>query len=163
MKVIDKMDQVLAALGCICLFSVMWIVGVDAVGRNLLSNPLPGAYVLIEEYLMPAMIFPVISYTWMRNDHVGISLLRDRFPSWIQRALRAVDILLALTLFSIIAYVGWANLSDAYQKGLVTSGLIRWPIWLGLIAIPLGSIMFCARLLSELIVLVLRPGRLAGS
>ena len=34
MKAIDKMDHVLAALGCICLFSVMWIVGVDAVGRN---------------------------------------------------------------------------------------------------------------------------------
>ena len=76
--------------------------------------------------------------------------------------LRVIDVLLALILFGMVGYVGFGNLADAWQKDLVTSGLIRWPIWLALIAMPIGSLMFCARLLGELITLAIKPGRLAG-
>jgi len=153
---LNRIDAFFVSLACLSLFAVMAIVGIDALGRNLFDQPITGAYVLIEEYLMPAMIFPLIGYVWMIRAHVGISLLRDRMPSAVRRVLRVSDTLFGLLIFGLITYVGWQNTVAAYQGGELTSGLIRWPIWLALVWMPLGGSLFCLRLLSELPGLLLR-------
>ncbi len=158
MRIVDKIDALFVAIACLGLFAVMSIVGIDALGRNLIDRPITGVYVLIEEYLMPAMIFPLIGYVWMKKAHVGISLLRERMPSVVRSGLQIIDILIGLFVFGLITYVGWQNTVSAYQSAILTSGLIRWPIWLALVWMPLGGGLFCLRLVCELFLSLTRTG-----
>lgn len=67
MKFINYIDKILIAVSCIMLFAVMVIVAIDGLMRQVFDIPIKGAYVLVENYLMVAMIFLAFGYTWAKK------------------------------------------------------------------------------------------------
>ncbi|MDD2499010.1 MAG: TRAP transporter small permease [Desulfitobacteriaceae bacterium] len=151
MKTMDKIDRIFSAIGMICLFAIMVVVSVDGLGRSLFDSPITGAYVLVEKYLMVAMIFPVIGFTWAKKGHIGVNIFYDKMPKWVQNIAYLITILFGLSLFALIGFTGYETTIKALVGNQVTSGLIRWPLWLAYIWMPIGCAVFCARLIIEFV------------
>lgn len=151
MKFMDRIDKIFSSVGMFCLFAIMVIVSIDGLGRALLDMPITGAYVLVEKYLMVAMIFPVIGFTWAKKGHIGVNVFYDKMPKGVQNIAYLITILFGLFLFAIIGYTGLETTMKAISGHQVTSGLIRWPLWAAYIWMPIGCAVFCIRLIVEFV------------
>lgn len=154
MKIIEKIDAFFTAVGMICLFAIAVIIAVDGLGRHFFHSPIVGAYVLVEQYLMVAMIFPVMSYTWAKHGHISVNLFYDKMPSVVQNAVYLMTICCGLFIIGLIGYTGVESTWDAIVGHNVTSGLIRWPLWASFIWMPIGCAVFCLRLFVELLTML---------
>jgi TRAP-type C4-dicarboxylate transport system permease small subunit len=150
MRVMDQIDRFFIYVGIICLFVIMVIVGIDGLLRQFFNAPIVGAYELIEKYLMVAMIFPAISYTWAKKGHIGVTLIYKKMPVALQNISHIITIILGLFIMGIIGYTGYETTYTAFAGNHLTSGLIRWPLWVSYVWMPIGSLIFCLRLLIEL-------------
>jgi len=153
-KIVDKIDTLFTVVGMICLFSIAVIIAVDGLGRHFFHSPIVGAYVLVEQYLMVAMIFPVMSYTWASNGHISVNLFYDKMSQIFQNIVYLFTICCALFIIGLIGYTGIESTWDALIGRNTTSGLIRWPLWASFIWMPIGCAVFCLRLLVELITML---------
>ena len=154
MKVMDSIERVFTFLAMICLFATVVIVALDGLGRQFFNTPIVGAYVLVEKYLMVAMIFPVIGYTWAQKGHIGVTLFYDKMPLAVQNISHLITLLIGLALFGLIGLTGYDTTVRAITGHQITSGLIRWPLWLSYIWMPIGCFLFCLRLIIEFIVCI---------
>jgi TRAP-type transport system small permease protein len=154
MKVIDKFDQYFIILSTICLFIIMVIVSIDGLLRQFFDAPIVGAYELVEKYLMPAMIFSAISYTWAKKGHIGVTVMYDKMPKAVKNITHLITLLLGMIVISLIGYTGMEKTMMAIAESHTTSGLIRWPLWLAYVWMPIGSFLFFIRLLAEFIITV---------
>lgn len=151
MKIIDKIDNIFVIVSSVFLFIIMFIVSIDGLLRQFFDSPITGAYVLVENYLMVAMIFCALSYTWATKGHISITFVHDKLPLAIRNVTYLFILLIGISVVGVIGYTGFERTLSAFSNNHLTSGLTRWPLWLAYIWIPLGSLMFCLRLLIEFI------------
>ncbi len=151
MKVMDFLDRILVTIAMISLFIIMVVVGLDGLGRHFFNAPIKGAYVLVEKYLMVAMIFLAIGYTWAKKGHIGVTLFYKKMPIAVQNIAYFITLILGLGFMGIIGYTGFESTYSAFAGHHVTSGLIRWPLWLAYVWVFLGALVFCLRLILEFV------------
>jgi TRAP-type transport system small permease protein len=156
MRVIDRLDRIFITISIICLFAIMVIVALDGLFRQFFDSPIIGAYELVEKYLMAAMVFPAIGYTWAKRGHIGVTLALEKMPKAVQNITHLITILLAVTVMGLIGYTGAEKTILAFTGNHLTSGLIRWPLWLAYIWMPVGSFLFCLRLIAEFIINIIQ-------
>lgn len=149
MKIVDFIDKVFMVIASISLFAIMVIVAIDGLLRQFFDSPITGAYVLVENYLMVAMIFSALGYTWAKKSHVSITFLHNKLPIALRNLTYLLILLMGMFIMGVIGYTGFERTVSAFQNNNVTSGLIRWPIWIAYIWLPLGSAIFILRLVLE--------------
>lgn len=133
------------------LFAIMLIIAVDGIGRNFFNAPIKGAYVAIENYLMVAMIFPVVGYTWAERGHISVTLFVSKMPNAVRNLAYLIVLLMGMLFFGLVGYTGLVNTVNALVTHKLTAGLIRWPYWLAYVWMPLGGLMFCLRMVAEFV------------
>lgn len=134
----------------------MVIVAIDGLMRQVFDIPIKGAYVLVENYLMVAMIFLAFGYTWAKKGHISITFIHNKLPIALRNVTYLMILLIGIFIMGIIGYTGLERTITAFQNNNLTSGLIRWPIWLAYIWLPLGSAVLVLRLIAEFVVCMRR-------
>lgn|SRR5699024_3628474 len=152
MRLVDKIDKLFMTLSICWLFLIMIIVAIDGFLRQFFDAPINGAYVLVENYLMVAMIFPAIGYTWAKKGHISITFVHDKLPRAIQNLTYLLTILMGLFIMGLIGYTGYEKTLTAFTANHLTSGLVRWPLWIAYVWVPVGSGIFILRLIIEFII-----------
>lgn len=139
-KLITKLNTGLLYVAQVVLIIMVFLVTADVLGRWLFSQPITGA-VELTELGLSMVIFLSIAYTHLKEEHVSIDFLVERFPKkaqWIMEVLinliiMAVMLLMALSLF-------W------YAERLFTSGTVTGdlglPIYLFAGVSGIGAIVF---------------------
>ena len=151
LKVLDRIDKVFLQLSMLWLFIIMVILAIVGLLRQFFDSPIVGAYFLVENYLMVAMIFPAMGYTWAKRGHISITFVYDKFPETMKKISQLIFIILGLFIMGLILYTGYDRTLSAFINGNVTSGLVRWPLWLAYIWVPIGAGLFCIRLIVEFV------------
>ena len=110
------------------------------------------AYLEIQWYLFSVTFLFGAGYTLLRNEHVRIDILSQRFSPRLQNWIDAIGIVLFLLPMSIILmWLGWPLFVDSYVRHEVSTnagGLIIWPARL---MIPVGFALLIIQAISELI------------
>lgn len=110
------------------------------------------AYLEIQWYLFSVIFLFGAGYTLLRNEHVRIDILSQRFSPRLQNWIDAIGIVLFLLPMSIILmWLGWPLFVDSYVRHEVSTnagGLIIWPARL---MIPVGFALLIIQAISELI------------
>lgn len=156
MKILDKIDRFFMFFSMISLLLIMVIVATDGLLRQFFDSPIQGAQLLIENYLMVAMIFPAFGYAWAKNRHVSIDYIYDKMPKSIQDILYLITIIITILVMSIIAYTGFQRTLSAFISKEYTQGLVEWPIWLAYIWVFIGASLLWLRMAIEFIQSVIR-------
>jgi len=137
---------------------VMWLVlaatlisAGNAIVRKAFSTS-SNAWLEIQWYLFSAVFLLGAGYTLLKNEHVRIDVLAQRFS---RRTQVMVD-LVGLTVFVLplcgwVIAISWPLVTQAYATGEMSSnagGLIRWPAYA---LMPLGFGLLAMQTLSEVI------------
>lgn len=136
----------------VSLFStalMMFLISVDALARYLLNSPIVGTYEITEDYLMVALVFLALSYTYTQGGHVRVTLFLRFVPPSIMAPINVFFNLLALGFFLLLTYGGWNIFIRAVHLGEFSSSILRYPLAPAYFLVPLGSFLLCVRLLQD--------------
>lgn len=115
---------------------------------NVSSN----AWLELQWYLFGAIFLLAAGYTFLRNEHVRVDVLAQRFAKRTQIKIEIFGVL--FFLFPACILIFWLSLPYFYQSFVLhelssnTGGLIRWPVKL---LIPIGFGLLILAGLSHLI------------
>ena len=115
---------------------------------NISSN----AFLEIQWYLFSAVFLLGAGFVFMKNAHVRIDFLSNRWSPKVRNIVDIVGILLVLTPFCLVFIdLSWPLFHRAWGSGEMSQnagGLIRWPVYL---MMPLGFGLLLLQAASELI------------
>ena len=141
----DRLAQVLAAVGTLWIFGLMFLVVADVVGRNFLDRPITG----VAEFAarsVAAIVFlqlasAILAGKMTRSDFV-LRLVGRRSP----RAVAVLEVGIAVVgalLFAALAYVSWPEwaLSWTGNEYFGVQGVFTIPTWPFRGLLVLGSLV----------------------
>ena len=128
------------------------ITVVDVAGRYLLNRPLLGALEL-SEILLVLLTFGGFAYTELRNGHVDVDVLVERFPPRVRALCETLAALLSTAFWGAIAGRTVVRAIDIHRAGETTANL----------SIPIGPLVWAAAVGSALFALTLLVRTLASS
>lgn len=150
-RLIDGLSALIGKLAMWLILAATLISAGNAIVRKTLGTS-SNAWLEIQWYLFAAVFMLGGGYAFLRNAHVRIDFLSNKFSA---RARNWVDVggivVFLLPLCYIMATLSWPVVEQAYVSGEVSAsagGLIRWPV---LALIPLGFFLLALQGVSELI------------
>ncbi len=117
------------------IFSAFWTLALaalifsDVMGRQLLSQPIPGTKELIQNSVV-AITFLQLPLAIYSGSMIRTTILADAVPAPVRRILRTLGALLGLILFLGLIWSTWPSFWDAYRIGEYEGeGALRVPTW----------------------------------
>ena len=148
---IDRLNEKVGQFVYWLILAAVLISAGNAVARKLF-NLSSNAFLEVQWYLFAAVFLLGAGYTLLRNEHVRIDVLSQR---WSARTRAWIDIVGAvfflLPINALILWLSWPMLMESFVRQEVSvnaGGLLRWPVKL---LIPIGFFLLCLQGLSELV------------
>lgn len=131
---LQRLSEVLAAVGTLWIFVMMMLVVADVVGRNFLNAPITGvaefASRSVASIVFLTLAAAICGGRMTRSDFIP-RLLGARAPGLVL-ALDVLNALLGALLFAALAFIGWPELVRSWSSseyigvpGVAT--LATWP------------------------------------
>lgn len=145
--VFEKIERFIFYLAQVSIVVMMVVMVAEAISRYLFNHAIPGAHILIENYLMVMITFLSLSYVMKLDGHIKLDFFLEYIPKKVEVVLNTIYMLLAAVIMFVIGYQATGVLIDNYVNNYTLTGVVTWPIWTQWIWIPLGSFIFTIRLL----------------
>src|SRR5699024_7979054 len=130
---------------------LMLLVTADTVLRYIISEPIPGAYEISMEYLMPAIIFLSLSYAYAEGSHVRVEILKPYLRGIAGKFSDIINALGGLLFFSLLIYAGWGFAINALEMNVVSTSVLAYPMAPTLFLVPIGSFFISIRIIATLV------------
>ena len=135
-SVLDWVENILAVLAGAMIVFAMLTVTTDVVLR-IFRLSLWWSFEVTEFILV---YVPLLTLPWLvrRRGHIVIDIVTSRVPPRVARAMDQLSSALAAAVSLFVAYWGAIATYTAYARGIVNAGMVEYPRWALLIAIPVG-------------------------
>lgn len=132
----DGVENALAALAGAMIVFAMVTVTLDVVLRMFQAS-LWWSFEATEFILV---YIPLLTLPWLarRRAHIVIDIVTSQLPPTTARRLEIGTSLLAAAVSLFVAYWGVLATFTAYSRGIVNAGMVEYPRWALLVAIPIG-------------------------
>jgi TRAP-type C4-dicarboxylate transport system permease small subunit len=149
-RALERVEEVLALLSGLAVFSMMLLAVFSVSGRNLFNSPLPG-YVDWIETGMPLIAFLGIAWTQRSGGHIRMDILVGRLKG---RALWAAEILTSLVTLALILLLIWGSFAHFGRSFDWAAPLwsrdssidIKLPLWPAKLLVPVAFSVLALRL-----------------
>ncbi|MFA1820864.1 TRAP transporter small permease [Virgibacillus oceani] len=136
----------------LAILSMMIIIVLDVVMRNIFQISIPGSYVIIENFLMPIAIFPALGYVYMVHILPRLSEFIERRSRRFERFNRFLLLGIDIIVFGLLTYYTFLFFLDGYNNQIAipvaTNFIPLWPIYF---LIPLGYFLVLQEVILQLI------------
>jgi len=148
-----SLEQALALLSGLAVFSLMVLAVVSVGGRNAANMPLPG-YVDWIEQVMPLVAFMGISYVQRDGSHIRMDIVVGRLQGRALWFVEMVTVLLVLVLMMALVWGSWAHFQRSFDFSAPlwsrdSSIDIGIPIWPAKLLAPVAFSVLCLRLVLQ--------------
>jgi C4-dicarboxylate transporter, DctQ subunit len=152
MKALRKLgrlwDSIELAIGGLFLSAAVTLVVSEIVMRRFFSHSMVGSDEIAAYAVLWSVLFTA-SLAVKRNLHVRIDVV---FTIVSGRAARYIDAIgtvfsLAFTLF--LTWSGWALVQESLMLGEVTMTMLRLPLWIPQMILPIGGLLLSVRLVQR--------------
>lgn len=99
----------------------------------------------VSVYLFAGAMLLGAAYTLMRERHVRVELLLERFAPKTQDILHLVSSLGGAAFCALVAYFGWFDLLEVIETGETTATTMRVPLWLTDMPLFIGFVLLTAQ------------------
>lgn len=148
---LKRAEGFLSNIAALMLFLIMLIVAVDVAMRYFLHAPLTWSYDLVSMYLMVGVFFFALSDTLAHDEHVCVDILHKYMPRRLRHFTEALGYACAIVVFAAIVWISADRTIDSFAAGEVSAGAIPWPMWLSIVAAPIGAGLMLLRMVFRLI------------
>jgi TRAP-type C4-dicarboxylate transport system permease small subunit len=145
----------LGQAGAAALAAMGALTVADVLGRYLLNRPVPGALEL-SEFALVLLVYFGLGATGLRGSQVVVDIAVERFPPRLRAVSDAVNALLGIGFWALIAWRVAVQAREVALKGEVST-ILGLPAAPFVSAVALGSAVMVLALLGRLL------GALAGT
>ncbi len=147
-KILDFVEDALAAVAGIMIVFAMLAVCVDVILRYFFDRPV-GWVLQFSEYVLLYAPFLGAAYVLKHDAHIRVDLLVGHLGERTKAWLDVWASILGFAVMGVVTYVGFAVTLDHYQRGVPTLGTVRIPEFLIFLAVPLGAAPFALEFLRK--------------
>ena len=141
-----KLEQFMALLSGLAVFSLMLLAVVSVGGRNTMNAPLPG-YVDWIEQAMPLIAFMGIAYVQRDGAHIRMDIVIGALRGRALWLFELISVLLILALMLALTWGSWAHFERSFDFAA--------PLWSRDSSIDIGLPIWPAKLLAPVAFAVL--------
>jgi TRAP-type C4-dicarboxylate transport system permease small subunit len=136
-KVYDALISLFGVLAGLMILSAAGVVCADVILRAVSKHSLPWAFEVTEFLLV---YIPLLTFPWLarRQQHIIVDAFTSFLTPSAARPVRIVVLVIAAGTCVWVAYWGLFATLTAYERNIITSGLVAFPRWALLISFPLG-------------------------
>lgn len=113
-------------VAALCLLSLAFLTVADVGSRNLRNTSILGT-VEISTVLMVGIAFLGLAAAERNGNHVSVSLLEERVPTFARLAFSAIRLLLLVGLGLLLTWGLTSVLQSALERDETTNGILRLP------------------------------------
>lgn len=138
-----------AVLAAVFMVLIAAITLLQVVGRMLgLAVPDAGE---IAGYAMAASIFLALAHTFHSGGHIRVNLLLAHVPHGLRRALEYWCLCFLAIVGALFAFFSIKLVTDSYDFGDVSTGMLSVPLWIPQISMALGAGLLEIAVIEELV------------
>ena len=138
-NVLERFSEWIILLTGLAVLAMTLMVSYDVLMRYFLAEP----QLFVDDltsFLLVAMIFLGAGPVFYRGGHIRIDLVTSHLKSKTQRRMRVITLFMGIAFLIIVIYETMVSTVSALQTGRV-SAVMNYPLWVGMIFIPLGLIL----------------------
>ena len=148
-----KLEQLLALVSGLAVFSLMLLAVVSVGGRNTMNAPLPG-YVDWIEQAMPLIAFMGIAYVQRDGSHIRMDIVIGSLRGRALWLFELISVLLILVLMLALVWGSWSHFGRSFDFAAPlwsrdSSIDIGLPIWPAKLLAPVAFSVLCLRLVLQ--------------
>ena len=145
----DSLENTLAFLGGMLIVFAMFAVTIDVSCRFLFNRPI-GWVFEVTEFIM--LIAPMIGGAWLlkMDGHVNIDTVLNCLSEKSRSLVSMVTSVVGAMTCLFIAYWGGLTTWSHYERGVMTSGIVKFPKYMILVFVPLGFFLLFLEFLRKI-------------
>lgn len=131
-------EKVFTHLAMLSTSLMVVLMTLDAGSRYCLKGGgIAGIYEMVEQYLMPTVVFLGVCYTYRKGGYIRVTFLMDSLPRKIKAALEYIDHLFSIVLSVIFVITTVLKALRIFEKNV---RLENWPLplWPAYVIVPVG-------------------------
>ena len=129
---------------------LMFMVLTEVIARYIFNSPLRVADE-IGAYLLVAIVFLGLGYTWKERAHIRIEFAINMLPPKIRAWLNLMTLLLAVAFIPLLIYASYDFLQTTVQTGIRGYGWMRIPLIYPRTLLLVGTIFLIFPIIIDLI------------
>jgi TRAP-type C4-dicarboxylate transport system permease small subunit len=136
---LERFSERIILLTGLAVLAMTLMVSYDVLMRYFLDQP----QLFVDDltsFLLVAMIFLGAGPVFYKGGHIRIDLVTSRLKSKTQSRMRVITLFIGIAFLFIVIYETMVSTVGAFQTGRV-SAVMNYPLWAGMIFIPLGLIL----------------------
>ena len=149
-RAIEKVTDIVSGhLQALLTLGLMALVMVDVVSRYVMQDPLS----IAEEYGAFSLLTITcvgLAYTWKTRNHVRVEFIIKKLPVMVQRWLRLITLLLAITFTGFMVYGSYVLVDESFMFGSLSNSWLRTPLAYPQMAIVIGAVLVFLQLIVEI-------------
>ena len=125
------------------------LILIEVVMRYVVHQPL----MISDEfsaYMLVALAYIGLAYTWKEKSHVRISLLVNRLPTRVADWLRLATLGLGFAFVSLLIKLGYDYLAFSFKVGMVSSSWLRTPMQWPQMILPIGFFLLALVIIGDI-------------
>ena len=131
------------------LLAMVLMIGREAIGRYFFNAPTDWV-VELSGFLLVGMVFLAGGFILQLDAHLRVDIFYVRMPRRARAAVDLLGYLLGLPYLLLLLWQGALLALRAYESGERTM-IMRWPLYLPELLVPLGVALLLAQLLLQLV------------
>ena len=140
-----RIDRACTAIASAALILMLLITMVSVTGRYIFNSPIPDDIVM-NELLMPWVVFLPLAYVHRLDEHIVVTLFSDKLPASFQPKLVWVANALGTLVMGLIAYAVWGDFWEAWEVKAHNEGYLELPLYYSKFVLFLGIALYALRM-----------------
>ena len=148
-KFLDRLFTWSGYLAGIFLVTIAVLVVAQIVAR-LMNTQIPSADEFAG-YSLAASSFLGLAYSFRSGSHIRVTLLTMRLSSKAQLVMLLLVLAYAVVMVAIWAYNSIGLVWESYTFKEMSTGIVKYPIWIPQMSMGIGVTLFCLAILEDLV------------
>jgi TRAP-type C4-dicarboxylate transport system permease small subunit len=149
---LDALYLLGGVLGAVALVAIGLLIMGNVVARQL-GRVIPSADDLTAFAVAGSAMLP-LAYTFRHAAHIRVDLVIGRLRGGPRRALEALVLAIGALMIGFFAYATFDLMTDSLEFEELSQGMLKVPLWLPQLALPVGAGLFALALVDDLVVVL---------
>lgn len=143
-RVLSGLSAAAAIVAAVVVVMLVLHVTADVTMRYVFNAPLNGTILYVATYYMVAIAFLPLAAVQARDAHISVELVTSLLPTWLERTLMALGLLLTLLVMAALTMRGWEVAMGRHAVGsFAMESRVRISTWQSYFLLPVGfGLMF---------------------
>ena len=149
-QILDKIADICGHIGAALVPIMVVLVAVEVFMRYVLKNP-PMVADEFSAYMLVALSYLGLAYTWKRGGHVRITLLVSRLPVKLAGWLRLVVLIIIMIFMITLSYLSFGMVVYAHEINLRSDTWLTFPLIWPQLTVFIGFLMLTLILPADIV------------